>query len=269
MFGLRPADLRPRMDEAMDVIMPLLRGETVTAKTDWFELNDARLSVGCYTQPTIETAVTSVRSPAGVVAAGRHGAGVLVLGGIDDASLARHAEHWQIYEDTAVEFGHIPDRASWRITMYIHVAETREQAWKDCEYGLEKYVGYANDIVPAPNPIPRGLADPVAYINEVQRGVIGTPDDLVREVNRVWDTLGGFGAVLLFQHDWANWSASQRSFELIAEEVRPHFTQANRLRIDSYERHAPHHEDNVELARVGVAEATDRFESGKRNDATT
>src|SRR5262245_57841538 len=82
MFGLRPADLRPRMEEALDVVMPLLRGETVTAKTDWFQLEEARLSIGCYTQPTIETAVTSVRSPAGVVAAGRHGAGVLVLGGI-------------------------------------------------------------------------------------------------------------------------------------------------------------------------------------------
>src|SRR5438046_2658229 len=86
MFGLKPSDLRSRMEEALDVIMPLLRGETVSKQTDWFELREARLNVGCYSIPTIETAITSVRSPAGVVAAGRHGAGVLVLGGIDDAS---------------------------------------------------------------------------------------------------------------------------------------------------------------------------------------
>jgi limonene 1,2-monooxygenase len=266
MFGLRPADLRPRMEEALDVIMPLLRGETVSAKTEWFELREARLSVGCYSQPAIETAVTSVRSPAGVVAAGRHGAGVLVLGGIDDAALTHHAENWKIYEDTAVEHGHVPDRASWRITMYMHLAETREQARKDCEYGLEKYVGYTNDIVPAPNAIPRGLPDPVSYINETQRGVVGTPEDAIREITRVQETLGDFGAVLLFQHDWANWPATLRSMELIAEEVRPHFARANHLRTASYEKIAPHHEENVALARVGVSEATDRFESARRGN---
>src|SRR5438876_200354 len=61
MFGLRPADLRTRMEEALDAIMPLLRGETVSMKTEWFELVEARLGVGCYSKPTIETAVTSVR----------------------------------------------------------------------------------------------------------------------------------------------------------------------------------------------------------------
>jgi limonene 1,2-monooxygenase len=264
MFGLKPADLRERMEQAIDVIMPLLRGETVTAKTEWFELREARLNVGCYTQPTIETAITSVRSPAGVVAAGRHGAGVLVLGGIDDASLQHHVENWRIYEETAARHGHVADKSSWRITMFVHVAETREQAKKDLEYGLEAYIGYANDVVPAPNPIPRGLPDPVAYINESQRGIIGTPDDVIREIERVYDALGGFGALLIFQQDWANWQASLRSFELIAEEVRPHFTQANRLRQASYDRIAPNSEHNRVLARTAVVEATARFEATKQ-----
>jgi len=263
MFGLRPADLRPKMEEALAAIMPLLHGETVSMKTDWFELNEARLSVGCYSQPTIETAITSVRSPAGVQAAGRYGAGVLVLGSIDDASLAHHVENWRIYEETARANGHVADRSAWRITMYMHLAETREQAKQDVEYGLRKYIDYANDIVPAPNPIPRGLTDPVAYFHEVQRGVIGTPDDAIREITRVQEALGGFGAVLLFQHDWATWPATLRSMQLIAEEVRPHFTRANDLRRASYARHAPHHDENVALARVGVAEAAERYEASK------
>src|SRR5688572_9941354 len=81
MFGLKPVDQRPRMEEALECIVALLRGETVTRKTAWFEMVEARLSVGCYTRPTMELAVTSIRSPAGVQAAGRYGAGVLVLGG--------------------------------------------------------------------------------------------------------------------------------------------------------------------------------------------
>jgi limonene 1,2-monooxygenase len=70
MFGIAPVDLRPRMDEALECIVPLLRGETVTKKTSWFELNEARLSVGCYTQTMMDMAIASVRSGAGAGAAG-------------------------------------------------------------------------------------------------------------------------------------------------------------------------------------------------------
>ncbi len=263
MFGLQPADLRPRMEQALDAIMPLLRGQTISMQTDWFRLREARLGVGCYTHPHIETAVTSVRSPAGVQAAGRHGAGVLTLSGIDDAVLAHHAANWGIYEETARRHGHVPDRANWRIAMFMHLAETREQAKRDCEYGLEAYVQYANDVVPAPNPIPPGLPGPVAYINKTQRGVIGTPVDAIAAIERVQAGVGGYGVVLIFQHDWANWPATMRSMELIAEEVRPHFTGANRLRQASHARIAPHSDENRALARTAVAEATARFEATK------
>src|SRR5207248_9698548 len=157
---------------------------------------------------------------------------------------APHEANRRNYEETAARHGHVVDLTSRRITMYMHLAETREQAKKDCAYGLESYVCYSNDVVPQPNPIPRGLPDPVAYFNETQRGVVGTPEDAIREISRVQEALGGFGAVLLFQHDWVNWPATLRSMELIAEEVRPHFTRANRPRTASYQKIAPHSEQN-------------------------
>ncbi|MFM9883783.1 MAG: LLM class flavin-dependent oxidoreductase, partial [Burkholderiales bacterium] len=239
MFGLTPSDLRPRMDESLDCVVALLRGETVTKKTNWFELKEARLGFGCYTKPMMELAVTSIRSPAGVQAAGRHGAGVLVLGGIDDDSLAHHASNWRIYEETCAKHGHQADRGKWKFTLMIHAAETREQAKKDLQYGLDKYIGYSNDIIPASNPIPRGLPDPVAWIIENRRAIVGTPDDVVAGIERVREKVGDFGGVLVFQHDWANWPATLRSLELIAEEVRPRINNTNWLRQDSYDRNAP------------------------------
>ena len=77
MLAIPVASLRRRMDESLDTIVALMKGETVTKKTDWFELKEARLSVGSFTEPMAEIAVTSIRSPAGVAAAGRHGLGVL------------------------------------------------------------------------------------------------------------------------------------------------------------------------------------------------
>lgn len=259
MIGLRPVDMRPRMDEALDCIVPLLRGETVTKKTDWFELCEARLSVGCFTQPTMELAVTSIRSPAGVVAAGRHGASVLVLSGVDDDSLKHHLSNWKIYEETCTKHGHASDRSKWSFAIQVHLAETREQAKKDIAYGLEKWIGYAHDIVPAPNPPPRGMADPAGYMNEKGLAIIGTPDEMVSRIEHMMEVTGGFGGVLVFAQDWANWQATQRSLELIAEEVRPRLRGANHLRQASYDRNAPISADNRALARAGSEEAMVRL----------
>ena len=263
MIGLAPVNMRPRMEEALDCIVPLLRGEAVTKKTDWFELNNARLSVGCYSRPTMEIAVASIRSPAGVAAAGRHGASVLVLSGVDDEALRHQVANWKIYEETCAKHGHKADRGRWSFAIQMHLAETREQAFRDVAYGLEKWIGYSNDIVPAPNPVPRGLPNPAQWVVDNQRAVIGTPDDAVREIERMLEITGGFGGFLVFAQDWANWGATKRSLELIAEEVRPRINGSNWLRQASYDRNAPIQEANRAAARAGVTDAMERFQKGR------
>jgi len=102
MMGIEPVMQRPRMDEALDAIMLLLKcEEPVTLKTDWFELREARLHLAPYTEPHLEIAVASVMTPAGVIAAGRHG-----LGGSRSAPGSRAgpdalAGQWKIAEETA------------------------------------------------------------------------------------------------------------------------------------------------------------------------
>ena len=131
------------------------------------------------------------------------------------------------------------------------------------EFGLEKWIGYTNDIVPAPNPAPRGLADPVSWLLENERAIIGTPDDAVEKIEHMLEFTGGFGGVLVFAQDWANWQATQRSLELIAEEVRPKLNGSNMLRQASYDRNAPIQEVDRALAQAGVEDALAKFEAAK------
>src|SRR5204862_1537672 len=79
--GIQPVDQRRMMNESLDVVVRLLHGETVTAKTDWFNLVEARLQVPSYRQPTMELAVAAAPSPAGGLAAGKNGIRVLSVGG--------------------------------------------------------------------------------------------------------------------------------------------------------------------------------------------
>jgi limonene 1,2-monooxygenase len=117
----------------------------------------------------------------------------------------------------------------------MHVAETREKAMADAAWGFREFNDYTHDVVPAPPAIPRDTADIVGAAIEKQVAIIGTPDDANNAIERVREKLGGFGAVLLFGNDLAPWPAQCRSFELIAEFVKPHFARANVLRQASYD----------------------------------
>ncbi|BBK30988.1 limonene 1,2-monooxygenase [Allostella humosa] len=235
-IGIDAAAQRPRMNEALDVIMELMQGRSVTKKTDWFELNAAQVQLPSYTQPMMEMAVACARSPVGAVASGRHGIGMLSIGGTSDDALKAHANNWNIYTQNAEQNGKVADRKKWRIVTFAHVADTREQARKDVEFGLQKYCQYFTDVATFPI-IPPGITDPLEYLTTEGIACIGTPDDCIRHFERLWKgSDGGFGAVLLLAHNWADWGATQRSYELMARFVHPHFQRnSNALRQLSYD----------------------------------
>ena len=96
MMGIEVAKQRDMMDEALDVLVPLLRGETVTAKTSWFELNEARLQMTPWSRPGVEIAVASQVSPTGATAAGKHGVGLLSIGATSAGGFNALATNWAI-----------------------------------------------------------------------------------------------------------------------------------------------------------------------------
>ena len=235
-IGIKPADQRSRMNESLDVIVELMAGKSVTAKTDWFDLTAAQLQLPSYSQPGMEMAVACARSPVGAVASGRHGIGILSIGGTSDDALLAHAANWQIYTDHARQNGKVADRAKWRIVTFAHVAPTREQALEEVKFGIDRYAKYFTDVATFPI-LPPGITDAAEFLTKEGIACIGTPDDCIRHFERLWKgSDGGFGAVLLLANNWADWPATLRSYELMARFVHPHFQRgANTLRQLSYD----------------------------------
>src|SRR5689334_21774600 len=79
MLGVEVAKQRDRMLEALDVILRLFRGETVTEKTEWYDLREARCQLRPYSYPMPEVAVASSITPSGGKAAGKYGLGMLCV----------------------------------------------------------------------------------------------------------------------------------------------------------------------------------------------
>jgi limonene 1,2-monooxygenase len=226
MLGIDPLAQRPRMEESFDVIMRLFRGETVTRHTDWFTCQDAVLQMQPYSN--FEVAVASSMSPSGSKLAGRYGTGLLSIAATEPQAFEVLDYNYTVWQEEAARNGHVAERAAWRLMGPMHLAETVEQAKKNCEYGLLWVFNYLSHIIPigdpAAPPPPDNVSDFVDWANASGRMVIGTPEMAVAQLQRLVEKTGGFGAYLFLGADLADWAATRRSYELFAEEVMPHFT---------------------------------------------
>ena len=79
MLGIDPMAQCDRMMEALEIILRLFRGETVTARAAWFTLENARVHLLPYTRPYPEVAVASAVTPSVGRAADRLWLGILWL----------------------------------------------------------------------------------------------------------------------------------------------------------------------------------------------
>ena len=235
MLGIDPADQRDRMEEALEVILQLLRSdEPVSHDSEWFTLRDARLHLTPYTRPHPEVAVAAMISPSGPRAAGRFGCSLLSIGATQAAGFDMLAHHWDVMEQRSAEFGHVADRTGWRLVSQVHLAETREQAYRDVAYGLDEYFEYFRKVAALPV-VPEGGPDDLAdQINASGVGVVGTPDDCIELIERLIDqSNGGFGTFLVQAHEWADPRATHRSYELLAQKVLPRFQGSSRRPAES------------------------------------
>lgn len=225
MLGIPADEQRPRMEQCLEAIMRLLRGETVTMHTDGFTLQDARLQLAPYSDPCFDVAVAASFSPTGPRGAGKHGIGMLSIAATARQGMDLLAQHWTTWEEVALEHGHVADRSKWRLVGPMHLADTREQAERDVAYGIAEFSRYFSHILPA-GPVQGDTVDEIVANNrETGFAVIGTPDDAIAKIEELVEASdGGFGAFLLFDHDWAPPAAKLRSYELFAQYVIPHFT---------------------------------------------
>ena len=233
-MGIDPKDQRRRMDEALNAIVPLMKGETVSLETDWFTLKNARLQLDSYSKPMMEMAVTSIKSPAGAISAGKFGAGLLVLGGMSDEALKIQCSNWEVCQETAKSNDQMVGRNKWRITVMTHLSDSLDQAKDDLKFGLQKWVDYSHNVLPN-SPFPVSIQDPINYGIENKILLVGTPEDAIREIERIDKITGGFGVFLMFAHNFVPWEAAKKSYELMARYVIPYFRQSNSLRQKSYD----------------------------------
>lgn len=257
-LGIDPMVQRDRQDEALGVIIRLLRGEDrFTYESDWFTLRDAQLQI-LPLQEEIPMVTASSISPSGMQLAGKHGTGVISIASASTEGLQALPTQWSFAEEAAAQQGRSADRRDWRVLMSWHLAETREQAEREAITGLHRWHNDYNVHVLG-RPGATRVDDPQELLERTTgqgatgagAAVIGTPDDLVAAIRSLQELTGGFGVVIGFAHDWADREATLRSWELVARYVVPELNGYTRnLRAS-----ADHLHDNQQDLMAGASAA--------------
>jgi limonene 1,2-monooxygenase len=229
MLGIPAEEQRARLVEGVDIIMRLIGGETITHESDWFRLKDASLQLSPYRNTRPHMAVAASRTPTGTRIAGRYGFGVLTPGAGDVNAT------WKVVEEAAAEYGQPASRDNLRCLVNFHLAETKADALKAVEFGLPEWMHYLDALNPKAyeDTVAKAGDDP-AKIVAARGGLVGTPDEAVEFLDRLWEKSGPFGTVLMGGTNWMPFEATKRSYELMMRYVMPAFNRANKQRWQSY-----------------------------------
>jgi limonene 1,2-monooxygenase len=251
-LGIDPPTQRPRMDESIGIIKRLLtESNPITYKSDWFTLNEALLHLRPYTQPHFPIAVAAAQSPSGMVAAGKHGLGVLSVSVVRGGSISSNlGDFWNIAEETAESYGQIVDRNEWRIVLHVHLAESRKEA---LEQVREKSAAYQYDYFHQTMGMPFEYDGPREKIADymVANGAwcVGTPDDLIAKIKELDEQSGGFGGFMIQATEWGTREQVMHSYELIARYVMPHF-QGSLTNLQISQKWSEEHRDELQALKT-------------------
>jgi limonene 1,2-monooxygenase len=265
-LGIDPPLQRPRMDEAIGVIKRLLtEDQPITHKSDWFTLREAMLHLKPYTNPHFPIAVAAAQSPSGMVAAGKHGLGVLSVSVVRGGSISSNLrEFWKIAEDTAEEYGQTVSRKDWRIVLHVHLADSKKEALNQIR---EKAAAYQYDYFHQTMGIPfdyDGPREKIAdYMSENGAWCIGTPDDLASKIKELDEQSGGFGGFMIQATEWGNREQVKYSYELISRYVMPQFQGSLKNLVKSQNWSETHRDKLAALRTKSLNKATNSFKTNK------
>lgn len=148
---------------------------------------------------------------------------------------AHTSSHWASVEEGAARSGRKPDRAEWRLTRDVYVAETDERArqlvregalgraWRD--YLLPFYIGNGMAAHFKNDPSEPDSAITIDYLIE-NAWFVGSPDTVTAKIEKLQADTGGFGGMLLMIYDFSQeMPAWGRSLQLLVDEVMPSFPE--------------------------------------------
>jgi alkanesulfonate monooxygenase SsuD/methylene tetrahydromethanopterin reductase-like flavin-dependent oxidoreductase (luciferase family) len=246
LFGLdpiRPAEVRARSAEALEVILKLWASEGQfkyhgqffnVAAPDMDPVKERGFYMKPYQRPhpPIGVAATSMGSRS-IRLAGERGWIPMSSSLLAPIHLR---DHWRMVEAGAAGAGREADRQQWRIGRDVFVAETsalaRERARQVLgrNYVRHQYPNRYGSSQMAATKIDPSMPDEAVDVDYMMEHmwIVGDPQECADRIRQLYETVGGFGMVLAITQDSDNPEWDHRSLQLLMEEVGPRVADLGR-----------------------------------------
>ncbi|MBI4220144.1 MAG: LLM class flavin-dependent oxidoreductase [Chloroflexi bacterium] len=230
LFNIPFADLRPMMNESIDIIVRLLESrDPICYEGKFWQLKDMALQLRSYQQPRLPLAIATGGSANALDLVAKYQMHLFSAGNkVPPHGSLPLEKQWTFVEQAAAKYKTTVARDNWRIATYVHLADTREQAWEDVQAGAHRdaheyfmTIGGKASYESYPGQ-PEGEIT-VGSIADMRGWIIGTPDDAIEKIEAVNARAGGIGGIMQTTHEWMPETKYRRSLELFARYVMPHF----------------------------------------------
>ena len=224
-------DLQPMMEESLEIISLLLENDDpISYKGKYWSIKDMALQLKSYQRPKMPIAIACSGSEKSLEFAGSNGLKALSLAKPPGPSSIPLSNQWDVISNAADKTGKNVDRNEWELVTYVYLADTKKQAMDDIESGahrdIHEYFSTISDngIDQYKNSKDQHEDDvTVSSVINKRSWIIGTPDDAIKEIEKLEKDAGGIGGLMITTHEWVSESKNKYSAELFARYVMPHF----------------------------------------------
>ncbi len=232
-YGVPMSESRERFEEAIGMIRRLWTEERVTIKGKYWTLDDVRLMPRVAQKPHPPVWVAAISAEESFAYAARNGFNVMIVPYAGKPGQLQ--EFVRMYRRIWAESGHKPGAEQVQVSQFCYVAENRDEARAGFERIAKRYLevfadavtswqGKTSDQYPGYEKMVAGiLATTPAKILEGGGAFVGTPEDVVEQIERCAATFGAIEPSMQISFGGSTDAEAFRTLELFAARVMPRF----------------------------------------------
>jgi alkanesulfonate monooxygenase SsuD/methylene tetrahydromethanopterin reductase-like flavin-dependent oxidoreductase (luciferase family) len=232
-YGVTMEESRPRMEEAIGVIRRLWTEERVSHKGRFWSFEDVRLMPRVVQKPHPPVWIAAITTEESFIYAAKNGFNVMIVpyagkpGQLTDL-VKTYRRVWK-------ESGHPPGQEKVQVSMFLCVDEDRKEAQARFARILGRYVEMFSEAVsewktttsaqyPGYEKLVAAIASTTpASVMKNGGGYVGTPDEVIAQVQASIDTFGDIEPSMQINFGGATTEESLKTLELFAARVMPRF----------------------------------------------
>ena len=232
-YGVPMSESRERFEEAIGMIRRMWTEERVTIKGKYWNLEDVRLMPRVAQKPHPPIWVAAISAEESFAYAARNGFNVMVVPYAGKPGQLQ--DFVRMYRRIWAESGHEPGAEQVQVSQFCYVAENRDEARAGFERIAKRYLevfadavaswqGKTSDQYPGYDKMVASiLATTPAKILEGGGAFVGTPEDVVEQVERCTEAFGPIEPSIQISFGGSTDAEAFRTLELFAARVMPRF----------------------------------------------